>query len=75
MEDIKKYFDACVNYWMKDGSSREVAMVKALWWDCAEVWNADKSWNDDKIKFINQYRKYTPYDPIPEEKMVECGMA
>ena len=75
MQDIREYFDHCVSYWISSGVSKGVATVRALWWDCVEVWNADKSWNEDKIKFINQYRRYKPYDPIPEEKMVEIGMA
>ena len=66
MDEIKKYFDLCVAYWERQGDSKGLATSKAIWWDCIEVWNADKSWNDDKIAFINQYRKYKPYDPIPE---------
>lgn len=66
MDEIKKYFDLCVAYWERQGDSKRLAIAKAIWWDCIEVWNADKSWNDDKVKFINQYRKYKPYDPIPE---------
>ena len=66
MDEIKKYFDLCVAYWERQGDSKGLATSKAIWWDCIEVWNTDKSWNDDKIAFINQYRKYKPYDPIPE---------
>ena len=74
-ESIKNYFDSCVNFWMNNGDSKGVATVKALWWDCVEIWNFDKSWNNDKVAFVNQYRKYIPYDPIPEPAMVECGNA
>lgn len=72
---LKEYFDACVNYWMRNGDSKGVATVKAIWWDCVEVWNADKSWNEEKVAFINRYRSYKPYDPVPEAVMVEEGVA
>lgn len=75
MENIKKYFEICVNYWMSTGVSRGVATVRAIWWDCVEVWNADRSWTEEKIKFINQYRSYKPYDPVPEAARVEEGNA
>lgn len=74
-KEIKKYFDNCVAYWMSNGDNKGLATVKAIWWDCVEIWNMDKSWDKNKIKFINQYRNYKPYDPIPEEKLVEVGMA
>ena len=74
MGSIQKYFDTCVSYWVREhGLSIGAAMVRAIWWDCVEVWNIDKSWNKEKIDFINQYRKYKPYDPIPEERLVEEG--
>lgn len=75
MENIENYFGTCVAYWMSTGLSEGVATVRALWWDCVEVWNADKSWTEDKIKFINRYRKYTPYDVIPDEDRVREGNA
>lgn len=75
MNEIENYFNLCKSYWMNNGDSEGVATVKALWWDCVEVWNTDKSWNDEKIIFVNNYRHYEPYDPIPEEKMVKVGMA
>ena len=76
MEYIEKYFEQCKKFWMKEYKiSEDAATIRALWWDCAEVWNADKSWNDNKIAFINRYRKYTPYDPIPDEESVENGTA
>lgn len=75
MENIKLYFESCKQYWINSGDSQGVATVKALWWDCVDVWNADKSWNEDKIAFVNQYRKYKPYDPIPETNMIMVGNA
>ena len=75
MKEIEEYFDACVKYWESTGVSKGVATVRAIWWDCAEVWNFDKSWNDDKIAFINRYRTYEPYGPIPEEDRVREGNA
>lgn len=75
MENIENYFGTCVAYWISTGLSECAATVRAVWWDCVEVWNADKSWTEDKIAFINRYRKYKPYDPVPEIKMVEEGNA
>ncbi len=75
MENIEEYFGTCVAYWMSTGVSEGVATCRAIWWDCVEVWNADKSWTEDKITFINRYRKYKPYDPVPETEMVEEGNA
>lgn len=72
---IKDYFDSCVSYWIERGDSKSVAVAKAIWWDCVEVWNFDKSWTDEKVAFIRQYRNYKPYDPIPEEKCVMSGNA
>lgn len=75
MENIEKYFKICVNYWMSLGLSKGAATVRAIWWDCIEVWNADKSWTDEKVEFVNRYRKYRPYDPVPESRCVEEGNA
>lgn len=75
MEKIESYFKACVEYWMSTGVSKGVAIVRAIWWDCVEVWNFDKSWTDEKVEFINRYRKYKPYDPTPKAKAVEEGNA
>lgn len=75
MDNIKNYFDSCVSFWMSTGLSKGAATVRAIWWDCVDVWNFDKSWTEDKVKFINQYRKYKPYDPVPEAKRVEEGNA
>ncbi len=72
-EEIKEYYEECVKFWIRQGDCKAVAMAKALWWDCIEIWNATKSWNDDKVNFVNQYRKYTPYDPIPEGIAIEKG--
>ena len=75
MNDIEKYFKSCVDYWMSTGVSQGVATCRAIWWDCVEVWNIDKSWNDDKVSFINRYRKYKPYDAIPDEDCISEGNA
>ena len=75
MENIENYFGTCVAYWMSTGLSEGAATARAVWWDCVEVWNADKSWTEDKIVFINRYRKYKPYDPVPGKNMVEEGNA
>ena len=75
MDKIKEYFNSCVNYWMSTGVSKWVATCRVIWWDCVDVWNTEKSWNDDKVAFVNQYRKYKPYDPIPEEDRIQEGNA
>ena len=75
MNEIENYFNQCVAYWMGTGVSKGVATVRAIWWDCVEVWNADKSWDANKIEFINRWRKYKPYDPVPESELVESGNA
>lgn len=76
MERIEAYFNLCVGYWMSQGVSKGVATVRALWWDCVEVWNADKSWNDDKVAFIKKWRSwYEPYGDIPAPDRVMEGNA
>lgn len=75
MENIENYFGTCVAYWMSTGVSKGVATVRTIWWDCVEVWNADKSWTEEKVKFINRYRKYKPYDAIPDEEYIAEGNA
>lgn len=75
MKDIQMYFDACVKYWQSTGCSKAAAVSRAIWWDCVEVWNVDRSWNDNKISFINRYRSYKPYDPVPDESLVRDGNA
>ncbi len=64
--ETAKYFNTCKEYWMRNGDSESVAASKAFWWDCVEVWNADNSWNDEKRKFANDFRGYTPGDPVPD---------
>lgn len=75
MYEIEVFFENCVNYWIRTGCSKEIATVRAIWWDCAECWNIDKSWDNNRVEFINRFRKYKPYDPIPDEKLVESGNA
>ena len=73
---MNEYFEACKAYWMRCGDSEGVATTKALWWDCVEVWNADRSWNDEKVKLVKQYRPwYEPYGPVPESSRVAEGNA
>ena len=73
--EIERFFKSCVAYWMRGGCTKEVAIVRAIWWDLVECWNIDKSWNEEKVDFVNRYRKYKPYDPIPDEKLIEVGNA
>ena len=48
----REYFDQCKAFWMRNGDSEEDASYKALWWDCKEVWDIDKSWNPEKEVFF-----------------------
>lgn len=72
-EDVLRYFNRCKAYYMRNGDSDAVATSKAFWWDCVEVFNFDKSWNDAKRKFAKEFRNYTPGDPVPDAKLVEEG--
>lgn len=73
IEAVEEYFNTCKGYWERKGDPPSVAFCKALWWDCVETFNFGKSWNPAKIEFVNQYRRYTPGGPIPEESRVESG--
>lgn len=73
--EAQAYFDRCFDYWLRAGDPPSVAMNKALWWDCAEVWNRDKSWNPGRVRFFNKWRRYEPYAEIPSEELIERGDA
>lgn len=73
--EAQKYFDRCFDYWLRAGNPPSVAMNKALWWDCAEVWNRDKSWNPGRVRFFNRWRSYKPYGEIPPAELVQSGNA
>lgn len=75
MENIKAYFKACAEYWMRNGDAPSVAYCKAFWWDCVEAWNAGHSWNDEKEQFAAEWRGYHKGDPTPEARAIECGQA
>lgn len=75
MEEIKQYFGNCVAYWKRNGDPASIAVCKALWWDCADIWNSDKSWTPNKVKFFNGYRRYEPYGQLPEASAVKKGKA
>ncbi len=75
MNKTETYFQQCKSYWMRNGDPEGIATIKALWWDCAEVWNASKSWDEEKINFFKKWRNYKPYSAIPEEKCIMEGNA
>ena len=75
MEEIKQYFNNCVEYWKRNGDPASIAVCKALWWDCAEIWNFGKAWTPNKVKFFNEYRHYEPYRLLPEASAVAKGKA
>lgn len=68
LDEIERFYNDCVNFWMSHaGDSVEVARKKALWWDCAECWNIDKSWDEPRMEFFAKMSQgYKPYDPIPD---------
>lgn len=70
---VYDYFNLCRDYWLTTGDRLGVATSKAFWWDCVEVWNADKSWNEEKEEFAWSFRAYKPYDPVPSARVVEEG--
>ena len=75
MSEIEKYFNSCMDYWIGNGDSKGVATIKTIWWDCVEVWNADKSWTEEKVQFIKKWRDYEPYGEVPPSEFVENGNA
>lgn len=74
-KEVEKYFTECRNFWIRQGLPMSQAMARAIWFDCCEVWNFGKSWTPAKVAFINRYRRYKPYDPIPEKEQIEKGNA
>lgn len=64
MNYIEMYFDNCLASHVI-ATSREEAIRRAIWWDCADAWNIYDTWDNEKIAFINRYVNYKPYDPIP----------
>ncbi len=72
-EGVQEFFKQCKVFWMRNGDSAEVATSKAFWWDMVECFNFDKSWNDAKRKFAEEFRGYHPGDPEPTEEQVLEG--
>ena len=72
-EGVQEFFEQCKAYWIRQGDSEEVATSKAFWWDMVECFNFDKSWNDAKRKFAEEFRGYHPGDPEPTEEQVLVG--
>ena len=74
-EGVQEFFESCKLFWMMmNKDSEEVAISKAFWWDCVECFNFDKSWNDAKRKFAEEFRGYHPGDPEPTEEQVLEGV-
>ena len=67
------YFEQCRAYWRRNGDRENVATCKALYWDCFDVWNRDRSWDAGKREFAKQWRGYTPYSELPSPYMVLDG--
>lgn len=72
LDQVTAFFDTCKAYWLRKGDSARVATSKALWWDCIEVWNFDRSWNDAKRQFASMFG-YKEGDPVPAPEVVERG--
>lgn len=72
-DQVVEYFDACKAHWMRQGDPEHVAIAKAFWWDCVEVWNFGDSWNDAKRDLASMFG-YTVGDPLPSPEDVEHGL-
>ena len=73
---VRDYFSRCRDYWIRAGYAAGAATCCALWWDCAETWNRDKSWTPAKREFFRNWRAgYEPYTEIPAEDLVSTGAA
>lgn len=58
---IAKYFETCKQFWLNNGCDEREANRRALWWDCKEVWDADKSWNKEKKNFFEAMKRNIPF--------------
>ena len=68
--DVENYFFACLDFWRRKGYEDHEAFVRTLCYDCVEVWNYDKSWNDAKLEFV---RRYAPeYKANSKLNFFEC---
>ena len=48
----REFFDTCKQYWINNGYDENEAAYRALWWDCKDSWDIDKSWNEEKKVFF-----------------------
>lgn len=72
-DQVADYFATCKAYWLRQGDSEQVASAKAFYWDCVEVWNFDRSWNDAKRCMAEMFG-YKEGDPVPAPELVEKGL-
>ena len=36
IEEVRKYFEQCKAFWLREGDSEIVARCKAFWWDIVQ---------------------------------------
>ena len=56
-----------MDYWKRAGDDEETALAKAYWWDFIEVWNFDKSWDDEKKQWCKFFVFMFPNCKCPED--------
>ena len=56
-----------MEYWKMTGDSESVALSKAYWWDYIEVWNYDKSWDEEKKQWCKCFNLFFPNCKCPED--------
>jgi len=64
-DEIQAFFNNCKAFWMnKANCSESEAESRALWWDCKECWDFDKSWTEEKQSFFDGMKDSIP---LPKE--------
>ena len=58
---VEDYFEMCKRYWIVMKCDEAEASYRALWWDCKEVWDYYKTWNEESKKFFEDMKAKFPY--------------
>lgn len=60
-EEILAFYKQCKKFWVERvGCTEAEAESRALWWDCVEAWDFDKSWTDVKRNFVDSLKDCVP---------------
>ena len=73
IDEVKEFYDQCIQFWIRQGDSEEVACSKAFWWDIVEISNQFNAWSPAKEQFAAHTVGYHPGDPEPSEEDVKTG--